>query len=545
MKRHADILELVERMRPLSDGKSFARLSAFGRTEVRENLSREAVLQLIAQHLRVSGFPSSAQTLESEAKVPIGHLTSSESLLLSHMRMAVKSTEKVFELIAPDPDDDWKDSEDFLRDIRFTGDEDETDINVYEEEESPATIVYADGDRSKIKAATLNQIIRMLTDPAGYEAVQFLTRTCLLTYRSFTTPERFLHKLMQRYDVVQPTSGDAAKWETEIANPIRARVVNVIRKWVEESSFDFSEKLWHVLRNFAQNKVERHNPQLGKSLRKIIDRAQQGKSQMRAPVVHHDPKVPRNVCSPALSYLDIDIDELACQLSLLDFADYQAIRPVELLNLGWSKPRLRHRSPHVNSMANRFNAVSLWCTERIMEEPRTKDRAKIITRLIRLAKALRKLNNFDMALAVLSGLNESSVSRLKQTWELISNQDTEAMGSLDKLFSNDNNRQMYRDTVRRAEPPILPYLGYFLSELTFIEDGNPDVVAGGLINVYKRHLVSETIRHLQTYQQVPYPYHPVPQIQALFQRELLAEDLKRIKDRLFIQSLEHEPRHKE
>jgi hypothetical protein len=69
MKRHPDVLEVIERVRPLSRGPTFARLCSVGRTEVRENLSREFVLQLIMQHLISSGFRSTCKVSSSKISI--------------------------------------------------------------------------------------------------------------------------------------------------------------------------------------------------------------------------------------------------------------------------------------------------------------------------------------------------------------------------------------------------------------------------------------------------------------------------------------------
>jgi hypothetical protein len=83
-----------------------------------------------------------------------------------------------------------------------------------------------------------------------------------------------------------------------------------------------------------------------------------------------EPKVPRNVFSPSLSLMDINDEELARQLTLMEFETFRAIRvrhahahahartgdwlgltplgsclvqPSELLNQVWNKPKQRHR----------------------------------------------------------------------------------------------------------------------------------------------------------------------------------------------------------
>jgi hypothetical protein len=78
-----------------------------------------------------------------------------------------------------------------------------------------------------------------------------------------------------------------------------------------------------------------------------------------------------------------------------------------------------------------------------------------------------------------------------------------------------------------------------LSDLTFIEDGNPDTI-NGLINFTKRRLVFRVISDVSRYQQNAYNLHPVPQIIALLSNLDTKKD-----DELYELSLKREPREAE
>jgi hypothetical protein len=42
----------------------------------------------------------------------------------------------------------------------------------------------------------------------------------------------------------------------------------------------------------------------------------------------------------------------------------------------------------------------------------------------------------------------------------------------------EGNYKSYRSHLVNVQPPCMPYIGVFLSDLTFIEDGNPDTLNG-------------------------------------------------------------------
>jgi hypothetical protein len=60
--------------------------------------------------------------------------------------------------------------------------------------------------------------------------------------------------------------------------------------------------------------------------------------------------------------------------------------------------------------------------------------------------------------------------------------------------------------------------GTYLTDLTFIEDGNPDTI-DGQINFKKRELVFKVIQEVQLYQSQPYTY-PVVEPIATFLADL-------------------------
>jgi len=75
------------------------------------------------------------------------------------------------------------------------------------------------------------------------------------------------------------------------------------------------------------------------------------------------------------------------------------------------------------------------------------------------------------------------------------------------LASADSNHKSYRVALARREPPCIPFLGQFLTDLTFIADGNPDTVKTDeeepreLINWSKRQAYCTVIESVIYYQQ--------------------------------------------
>lgn len=81
------------------------------------------------------------------------------------------------------------------------------------------------------------------------------------------------------------------------------------------------------------------------------------------------------------------------------------------------------------------------------------------------------------------------------------------------------------------------YIGLFLQDLTFIEEGNPDNLENGYVNFAKFRMVADVIIQIQKFQRKPYNLAVVPTITSyLLSHKPLTEKV------LFEMSLSAEPR---
>lgn len=102
---------------------------------------------------------------------------------------------------------------------------------------------------------------------------------------------------------------------------------------------------------------------------------------------------------------------------------------------------------------------------------------------------------------------------------------------------SEKNFSGLRSACSKATPPILPYLGVFLQDLTFCEDAQKDMVGTEMINFEKKVQLASIIQTIILYQSVVYPFASVDEIQLY-----LARFVPLNSEKLYSRSLILEPR---
>ncbi len=78
----------------------------------------------------------------------------------------------------------------------------------------------------------------------------------------------------------------------------------------------------------------------------------------------------------------------------------------------------------------------------------------------------------------------------------------------------ERNYKRYRQRLVESDPPAVPFLGLLLSDLTFLEEGNPDLL-DDKINWMKRRTLASILGCLRTFRKVHYCLEPVPLIMQM------------------------------
>ena len=164
----------------------------------------------------------------------------------------------------------------------------------------------------------------------------------------------------------------------------------------------------------------------------------------------------------------------------------------------------------------------------------------VLQRLLEVCAHLLDLNNFCSVWEVCSGLQGAAVRRLSEMWNKLPDANQATWKRMQELMDSTSNFKKYR--ARLAEVPnvpCIPYMGFYLTDLVFTEEGLRTYVAGERINVGKFVLLSSTVNEVMRRQRVRYSLKAVDAFQSYFQRlEPLSEEA------LFAKSLQCQPREK-
>jgi hypothetical protein len=400
--------------------------------------------------------------------------------------------------------------------------------------------------QGRVTGGSLNAMVEQLTTHDTTPDLNFAT-TFYLTFRFFTTARELTRALIERFDYV----GDS----TNIGKPVRLRICQCFKGWLETYwSADADREALEDIKNFAQQKLKPHLPSAAERLLELIRRITLayengtvvepsvsgiGKTSMLVDTKRDiDSAVPNPIISKAslnllrnrpenpceLNILEFDALEIARQLCLMTSHVYCEIKPEELLRLGSAK-RMTSKASNVLNLQKFNTDLAYTVSDTILAPTEAKKRALVIKHWIRIAGCCLETRNFECMMAIVESLRTSMIQRLRRTWELVPKKSKAKFDELKAIVDVDENWKSLRHHVNEASAPCLPFLGIYLTDLTFIVQGNPSLrqipgssstgtdQAISVINFDKYAKMAKVVGQIQRFQ-VPYRFHAVPELQS-------------------------------
>jgi len=354
---------------------------------------------------------------------------------------------------------------------------------------------------------SLNHLVTNLTSTTSHESNY--TKSFIMTYQSFTDPATLLAKLKERFKDIPEDISASERSQVEL------RVCVVLKYWIETRVFDFDSQLLHQLREFLQGPVAKQNSEMANRLVSTLDNTLESYQQKFESLVlleFSGELVDIYLKKSVTQYFilnNFSAVAIAEQLSLMDCDMLKKIEHVGFLNQSWNKEKLQYRALSLIYFIERLNQYSYWISTMILLQPKKRDRVAILEKILDISKNLLEVQkNYHAVAGIVVGLNLAAVSRLKHTFRDLSKKHKVIMDSLNTLMNPQSSYANYRNTVKTKTLPVIPYIGVYLSDITFVDEGNPDMI-DGFINFAKHDMVYNAIREVILFQQSKYDYSSI------------------------------------
>ncbi|CAN8004877.1 unnamed protein product, partial [Ixodes hexagonus] len=303
-------------------------------------------------------------------------------------------------------------------------------------------------------------------------------------------------------------AGLRSKRESMISTAATMRVLNVLRHWVSKHSQVYRMRgRLHAFTDQYRGSVRASGQPMPQSVGSTsnIFLGPENTSKSDGSCVSYHPHFRSASLAPVSRLVS----------SAHHYASYALqifLKVTDFLGQAWMKPEKATKAPHILLMTRRFNDVSRLVVSEIMRCPEMSKRVVIIDKWSAVADICRCLHNFNGVLQICAAFMNSSVFRLKKTWEKVSKTTKQTIDKLQALVSADGRFRNMRDALHRCDPPCIPYLGMYLTDLSFIEEGTPNFTEEGLLNFSKMRMIAHVIREIRHFQQTPYKIEMIPKV---------------------------------
>ncbi|TBU31873.1 ras GEF [Dichomitus squalens] len=417
---------------------------------------------------------------------------------------------------------------------------------------APEDVAYnSDG---QLVGATLEALVERMTPHDALVEPPFAA-VFFMTFRLFTTPAELLDAVIARYNILPPpglADADLRLWQQRKGLPVRLRVSNFIKTWVETYWRHATDAVVvPTLVSFIKDALSAMFPGPSQRILELVhQRVSAGSADTLSPRADRDrardagmplnppmlpgpiSEVPRPIMTKtvlsalrsrhfaAVAITDFDPLELARQMTVMECFLYCAIQPEEVLETGASAKK-EGAAPNagVKAVTSLSTAITGWVAESILNEPDTKKRTALVKFFIKLGDRCVSLRNYSTPRSILAALDSSTIARLHQTWMGLSQKSKLQLEALRKLADHARNYHEYRSRLRNTAPPAVPFLGLYLTDITFCREGNPShrtspkAPEKKLLNFNKYHKLARIVQDMQRFQ-VPYNLKEIPEVQV-------------------------------
>ncbi|XP_010872975.1 rap guanine nucleotide exchange factor-like 1 isoform X1 [Esox lucius] len=203
--------------------------------------------------------------------------------------------------------------------------------------------------------------------------------------------------------------------------------------------------------------------------------------------------------SPGDSKLhDMSAEEVANQLVVFDWELFSCVHEVEFVCYVFHGEQARWRPLNLELVLQRCSEVQHWVATEILQCQSLPKRVQLLRKFIKIAALCKQQQDLLSFLAVVLGLDNPAVSRLRLTWEGLPGKFRKQFQQFESIADPSRNHKSYRDLMASLRPPLIPFTPLLLKDLTFLHESCKSF-HGELVNFEKMHKVAEMVRSIRRY----------------------------------------------
>lgn len=209
-------------------------------------------------------------------------------------------------------------------------------------------------------------------------------------------------------------------------------------------------------------------------------------------------------------------ESIARELTRMDWTMFCSIRPRDLVRhvtLNDTQKAKCRSLENVQRMIDHFNHIACWVSNFILLRDKPKHRSFMLEKMMKIARELRKMNNYNALGAFIAGINNSSVQRLAATRDLIDPAVGKDFMKLEILMSSQRSHSAYRLAWENTSGERIPYLPLHRRDLVAAAEGNKTFIdelakrgepKGRRINWKKFEIMGDVVVSIQKAKDAPY-----------------------------------------
>lgn len=249
----------------------------------------------------------------------------------------------------------------------------------------------------------------------------------------------------------------------------RTRICHLVKYWISEfpAEFNLNPELEEQIKDLKDLLTTEGN----ESQSQLIDLDSVPSYKWKRQVTQRVPSVSKKR-KMSLLFDHLDSSELAEHLTFLEYKSFCKILFQDYHSFVMHGCTVDN--PILERFITLFNSVSQWIQLMVLSKPTAPQRAAVVSHFIRVAQKLLQLQNFNTLMAVVGGLSNSSISRLKDTQSHISAETNKVFNNLIELVTSCGNYSQYRKRFSECSGFRFPILGVHLKDLIAVHVALPD-----------------------------------------------------------------------